>query len=94
MRTAYVDGKVHTMGLKTFWSAAQAWHLWKLTLASSHSTCFRYLDEQSFRYNNRATLDNPMGDFGPFQDGNVSDRGESASLGINSPAAGRRRNVH
>jgi hypothetical protein len=28
---------------------------------------FRYLDEQSFRYNNRATKDNPMNDADRFE---------------------------
>jgi transposase-like protein len=52
----YVDGRVHTNGLENFWSllkraikgtyvSVEAFHL------------FRYLDEQSFRYNNRQTVD-------------------------------------
>jgi transposase-like protein len=51
----YVRGKVHTNGLENFWSllkrglngtyvSVQPFHL------------FRYLDEQTFRYNNRKTL--------------------------------------
>src|SRR5437763_4200156 len=50
----YVDGRVHTNGLENFWS------LLKRGLAGTYvsvepSHLFRYLDEQSFRYNNRAT---------------------------------------
>jgi transposase-like protein len=49
---AYVDGKVHTNGLENFWS------LLKRGLRGTYVSVepfhlFRYLDEQSFRYNNR-----------------------------------------
>jgi len=58
---AYVDGKVHTNGLENFWS------LLKRGISGTYVSVepfhlFRYLDEQSFRYNNRATKANPMGD--------------------------------
>ena len=57
----YVDGKVHTNGLENFWS------LLKRGIAGSYVSVepfhlFRYLDEQVFRYNNRATKDNPLND--------------------------------
>ena len=50
----YVDGQVHTNGLENFWS------LLKRGIAGSYVSVepfhlFRYLDEQVFRYNNRAT---------------------------------------
>ena len=50
--TAYVDGKVHTNGLENFWS------LLKRMISGTHVSVepfhlFRYLDELSFRYNNR-----------------------------------------
>ncbi|MFZ0913569.1 MAG: IS1595 family transposase [Candidatus Korobacteraceae bacterium] len=50
----YVDGKVHTNGLENFWS------LLKRGIAGTYVSVepfhlFRYLDEQVFRYNNRAT---------------------------------------
>jgi transposase-like protein len=53
---AYVDGKVHTNGLENFWS------LLKRGLNGTYVSVepfhlFRYLDEQSFRYNNRKDLD-------------------------------------
>jgi transposase-like protein len=59
--TAYVDGKIHTNGLENFWS------LLKRGISGTYVSVepfhlFRYLDEQSFRYNNRATIDNPMDD--------------------------------
>ncbi len=52
----YVDGRVHTNGLENFWS---------LLNRSISDTCisvepfhlFRYLDEQSFRYNERKSTD-------------------------------------
>jgi transposase-like protein len=61
----YVDGKVHTNGLENFWS------LLKRGIAGSYVSVepfhlFRYLDEQVFRYNNRATKDNPLNDADRF----------------------------
>jgi transposase-like protein len=49
---AYVDGKVHTNGLENFWS------LLKRGLKGTYVSVepfhlFRYLDEQTFRFNNR-----------------------------------------
>jgi len=48
----YVDGRVHTNGLENFWS------LLKRTLGGTYVSVepfhlFRYLDEQTYRYNNR-----------------------------------------
>jgi transposase-like protein len=58
---AYVDGRVHTNGLENFWS------LLKRGINGTYVSIepfhlFRYLDEQSFRYNNRKDMD----DFGRF----------------------------
>lgn len=58
----YVDGKVHTNGLENFWS------LLKRGINGAYVSVepfhlFRYLDEQVFRYENRATRDNPLDDF-------------------------------
>lgn len=52
---AYVDGKVHTNGLENFWS------LLKRALKGTYVSVepfhlFRYLDEQSFRFNNRKEI--------------------------------------
>jgi transposase-like protein len=57
----YVDGQVHTNGLENFWS------LLKRGLKGTYVNVepfhlFRYLDEQVFRYNNRATEGNFVGD--------------------------------
>lgn len=48
----YVDGRVHTNGLENFWS------LLKRSISGTYASVepfhlFRYLDEQSFRYNSR-----------------------------------------
>jgi transposase-like protein len=57
----YVDGRVHTNGLENFWS------LLKRGIGGTYVSVepfhlFRYLDEQTFRFNNRATKDNPLDD--------------------------------
>jgi transposase-like protein len=62
----YVDGKIHTNGLENFWS------LLKRGLKGTYVSVepfhlFRYLDEQMFRYNNRATHKNPLNDFDRFK---------------------------
>ncbi len=58
---AYVDGQIHTNGLENFWS------LLKRGLKGTYISVepfhlFRYLDEQVYRYNNRATKNNPVND--------------------------------
>jgi transposase-like protein len=57
----YVDGRVHTNGLENFWS------LLKRGISGTYVSVepfhlFRYLDEQTFRYNNRTEI----GDHGRF----------------------------
>lgn len=52
----YVDGRVHTNGLENFWS------LLKRSISGTYVSVepfhlFRYLDEQSFRFNNRKVTD-------------------------------------
>lgn len=61
----YVKGQVHTQGIENFWS------LLKRTLRGTYVAVEpfhldRYLDEQVFRYNNRATKDNPLTDADRF----------------------------
>jgi hypothetical protein len=61
----YVDGRIHTNGLENFWS------LLKRTLNGTYVAVEpfhlgRYVDEQAFRFNNRATKDNPLNDFDRF----------------------------
>lgn len=58
---AYVDGKIHTNGMENFWS------LLKRGIKGTYVSVepfhlFRYLDEQSFRFNYRATKDCQMND--------------------------------
>jgi len=53
---AYVDGQIHTNGLENFWS------LLKRAIKGTYVSIepfhlFRYLDEQSFRFNNRKGTD-------------------------------------
>jgi transposase-like protein len=61
----YVRGEVHTNGIENFWS------LLKRGLKGTY-VCVepfhldRYIDEQVFRYNNRATKDNPLDDSDRF----------------------------
>src|SRR5437016_8215345 len=62
----YAKGRVHTNGLENFWS------LLKRGLGGTYVSVepfhlFRYVDEQAFRYNNRATKDNPLTDADRFQ---------------------------
>jgi len=52
---AYVDGKIHTNGLENFWS------LLKRSIGGTYVSVepfhlFRYLDEQSYRYNTRKEM--------------------------------------
>jgi transposase-like protein len=61
----YVRGAVHTQGIENFWS------LLKRTLRGTY-VCVepfhldRYLNEQVFRFNSRATKDNPLNDSDRF----------------------------
>ena len=57
----YVRGQVHTQGIENFWS------LLKRTLSGTYVAVEpfhldAYADEQCFRFNNRATKDNPLDD--------------------------------
>ena len=57
----YVNGKVHTNGLENFWSLLKR-GLKGTYIAVEPFHLFRYVDEQAWRYNNRATKENPMND--------------------------------
>jgi hypothetical protein len=62
---SYVRGRVHTNGIENFWS------LLKRGLRGTYISVEpfhldRYIDEQVFRYNNRATLGNPLNDADRF----------------------------
>lgn len=61
----YVKGQVHTNGIENFWA------LLKRTLRGTYVAVEpfhldRYIDEQVFRYNNRATKNNPLNDADRF----------------------------
>jgi|HubBroStandDraft_1064217.scaffolds.fasta_scaffold36035_3 transposase-like protein len=61
----YVNGQVHTQGLENFWSLVKRM-LRGTYVAVEPFHLDRYLDEQVFRYNNRATKDNPLNDADRF----------------------------
>jgi transposase-like protein len=55
----YVNGQVHTNGLENFWSLLKR-GLRGTYVAVEPFHLERYIDEQVFRFNNRATKDNPL----------------------------------
>ena len=60
-----MNGQIHTQGIENFWS------LLKRSLAGTYIAVEpfhldSYVDEQAFRYNNRATKDNPLTDADRF----------------------------
>lgn len=61
----YVRGQVHTQGIDNFWSLLKR-GLTGTYVAVEPFHLDRYLDEQVFRYNNRATKDNPLNDTDRF----------------------------
>ncbi|MGB9491442.1 MAG: IS1595 family transposase, partial [Terriglobales bacterium] len=61
----YVNGRVHTNGIENFWSLLKR-GIGGTYVAVEPFHLDRYLDEQVFRYTNRATADNPMTDFDRF----------------------------
>jgi len=61
----YVDGRVHTNGLENFWSLLKR-GLKGTYVAVEPFHLFRYLDEQVFRFNNRATKENKVTDADRF----------------------------
>ena len=61
----YVKGQVHTNGLENFWSLLKR-GLKGTYVAVEPFHLERYVDEQVFRYNNRATRDNPLDDTDRF----------------------------
>ena len=63
--TEYVRGQVHTQGIENFWSLLKR-GLKGTYVAVEPYHLDRYLDEQVFRFNNRATRDNPVTDLDRF----------------------------
>jgi hypothetical protein len=62
---SYVQGRVHTNGLENFWALLKR-GLGGTYVAVEPFHSHRYVDEQVFRYNNRATDENPMNDSDRF----------------------------
>jgi transposase-like protein len=61
----YVKGQVHTQGIENFWSLLKR-GLRGTYVAVEPFHLDRYLDEQVFRFNHRATVDNPLNDADRF----------------------------
>ena|ERR1700694_5234338 len=62
----YVRGKVHTNGDENFWSLTKRMiHGTYVSIEPFH--LFRYLDEESFRFNNRGTRKKPVNDGDRFR---------------------------
>jgi hypothetical protein len=61
----YVRGRVHVNGMENFWSLLKR-GLKGTYVAVEPFHLDRYIDEQVFRYNNRATKDNPLNDADRF----------------------------
>jgi transposase-like protein len=61
----YVRGEVHTQGIENFWSLLKR-GLRGTYVAVEPFHLDRYVVEQCFRFNNRATKDNPLTDFDRF----------------------------
>jgi transposase-like protein len=62
---SYVMGRVHVNGMENFWSLLKR-GLNGTYVAVEPYHLERYIDEQIFRYNNRATKDNPLDDADRF----------------------------
>jgi transposase-like protein len=63
--TQYVRGQVHTQGIENFWSLLKR-SLRGTYVAVEPFHLDAYVTEQVFRYNNRATKDNPLNDTDRF----------------------------
>jgi hypothetical protein len=63
---AYVRGQVHVNGMENFWSLLKR-GLNGTYVAVEPFHLFRYVDEQVFRYNNRATKERPTSDADRFK---------------------------
>jgi transposase-like protein len=61
----YVRGEIHTQGIENFWSLLKR-GLKGTYVAVEPFHLDRYIGEQIFRYNNRATKDNPLTDSDRF----------------------------
>jgi transposase-like protein len=78
----YVDGQVHTNTLDNFWSCLKR-GLKGTYISVEPFHLFRYLDEQSFRFNNRKDTDAER--FAEVLDGIVGKRVDYATLTARTP---------
>ena len=62
----YVDGQIHTNSLENFWSLLKR-GLKGTYVAVEPFHLFRYLDEQTFRFNNRGNKEKPVNDGERFE---------------------------
>lgn len=62
----YVKGQIHTNGMENFWSLLKR-GLKGTYISTEPFHLFRYLDEQTWRYNNRATKEKFIGDGDRFE---------------------------
>jgi transposase-like protein len=69
----YVEGQVHTNGLENFWSLLKRM-LYGTYISVEPFHLFRYLDEQTFRYNERKDADGDIGRFRKVAHGCVGKR--------------------
>ena len=74
-----MDGNIHTNGIENFWSLLKR-GLTGTYIAVEPFHLFRYVDEQAFRFNNRATKDNPLNDADRFHLALSLDRRKAADL--------------
>jgi len=61
----YVNGQIHTNGIENFWSCLKR-SLGGTYISVEPFHLDRYIDEQAYRFNNRATKDNPLTDLDRF----------------------------
>lgn len=62
----YVHGRVHTDGMENFWSLLKR-NLHGTDVSVEPFHLFRYLDEQSFRFNNRGNKETKINDGDRFK---------------------------
>lgn len=63
--TNYVSGQIHTNGIENFWALLKR-GLRGTYISVTPKHLDRYIDEQVYRFNNRATKDNPLNDADRF----------------------------
>ena len=88
----YVNGKVHTNGIENFWALLKR-GLSGTYVAVETFHLFRYLDEQSFCYNNRGNKEKPVNDGERFEMLLSQNRGKETHLLCSDWQGGRNRRL-